>query len=155
METLLLIRDRRVTRGDVHSRLQKSIVALGMSYSLTREVETMMPEIMLLPTATKIAKMIATGLEILETQKEEIAQNVIQKFQGLINCLSALCLTRIGNRSTKTITAFTDEKNIKRLHKCYGAKRNLDNAVMELVDIAREMPAVALSVIAPIDGYTQ
>jgi len=96
VETLLLIRDRRVTRGDVHSRLQKSIVALGTSYSLTREVETMMPEIMLLPTATKIAKMIATGLEILETQKEEIAQNVIQKFQGLINCLSVLCLTRIG-----------------------------------------------------------
>ena len=121
-----------------------------MSYSLAREISTMEPDMMLLPTPTKIAKMMATGIEILEGKKEEMTQNLVQKFQGLINCLSVLCLTRIGNNATKTITAFADERNMKRLHKCFGAKRNLDKAVAELIDITRERPPVALSVVAPM-----
>jgi len=115
--------------------------------------------------------MISVGLELLETYdapcsrgspvsprctrvtsacKEEVELTTVQKFQGLVNCLSVLALTRVGSNSTKTIAAFADQRNLRRLGRCAAAKRNLDSAVMELTDIARNIPPVAISSLAPM-----
>ena len=157
-------------KTDEHSRIQRAVTALGMNYSLGRNPNDE-PEIFLTPTAAKLMKMISMGLELLETYdalynrgsfvsprcmmaapacKEEVELTTVQKFQGLVNCLSVLALTRVGSNSTKTIAAFADQRNLRRLGRCAAAKRNLDSAVMELTDIARNIPPVALSSLAPM-----
>ncbi|MBS92931.1 MAG: hypothetical protein CL799_00595 [Chromatiales bacterium] len=54
-----------------------------------------LPEIFLSPTETKILKMIAAGLDIIETPRNNIDVKQVQKFRGLIECLSVLAITRI------------------------------------------------------------
>ncbi len=61
-----------------------------------------------------------------------------------------MALTRVGSNSTKTIAAFADERNLRRLNRCKAAKKNLDGAVIELTDIARRIPPVAISSLAPM-----
>jgi len=148
----LIRQPAQAEKTDEHSRIQKAVTALGMNYSLGRNPDNE-PEIFLMPTAAKLLKMVSVGLELLETAKGDVELATVQKFQGLVTCLSVLALTRLGSNSTKTIAAFADEKNLKlscrqddfvipttaefetrRLNRCGAAKKNLDDAVTELTD---------------------
>jgi|ETNmetMinimDraft_15_1059895.scaffolds.fasta_scaffold11096_1 hypothetical protein len=55
----------------------------------------------------------------------------------------------IGSPAIRTLAAFADEKNIRRLNRVAAARRNLDQSVIELVETARQIPDIPISSLAP------